>query len=92
MRRVWEFEDTGEAYDAVMCDEKIKTGDILVIHDEGVVGIADTWPVAVTKARREFHKLSAFTAGKDPAEASAHILAAVGVARDLGLEVEDELS
>ena len=50
-----QFDTTGEAYDATQCFEEIKTGDILVIESERVVGIADTWPVAVTKERGHLH-------------------------------------
>jgi hypothetical protein len=42
------FPTSGEAYDACQRDETINDGDVLVITSEGVVGIADTWPVAVT--------------------------------------------
>lgn len=49
------FESTGEAYDACQCDDRIKNGDTLLIPSEGVVGIADTWPVAVTLAYGDLH-------------------------------------
>ena len=49
------FRTSGEAYAACQCDEAIKQGDLLVIASEGVVGIADTWPVAVTVTRGELH-------------------------------------
>jgi hypothetical protein len=50
-----EFESTGAAYDATQCDENIKTGDVLIIPSEGVIGIADTWPVAVTVEHGNLH-------------------------------------
>jgi hypothetical protein len=53
---VHQFESSGEAYDATQCDESIKNGDVLVIASEGVIGIADTWPVAVTIAKGELHE------------------------------------
>ena len=40
-----------------MSDDGIKTGDVLVVLDELVVGLADAWPVAVTVARGELHHL-----------------------------------
>jgi hypothetical protein len=52
---VHEFETTGEAYDATQCDDTIANGDVLLIVSEGVVGVADTWPVAVTFARGHLH-------------------------------------
>ncbi|RWM86479.1 MAG: hypothetical protein EOR84_30670 [Mesorhizobium sp.] len=52
------FDSTGEAYDATQCDENIKNGDVLVIEPEQVVGLADTWPVAVTKNAGHLHSLS----------------------------------
>lgn len=49
------FETTGEAYDACQCDDAIHNGDVLLIPSEGVVGIADTWPVAVTFEAGKLH-------------------------------------
>lgn len=51
------FSSTGAAYDACQCDAEIKDGDILVIPSEGVVGIADTWPFAITAKRGALHGL-----------------------------------
>lgn len=48
MIRIWAFDDTREAYDACQCREEIASGDLLLILSEGVVAVADTWPVAVT--------------------------------------------
>ncbi len=50
------FPSTGAAYDACQtgwyfrhtAEVEVKTGDVLVIESEKVVGICDTWPVAVT--------------------------------------------
>lgn len=49
------FESTGDAYDRCMTEEDIKTGDILIIESEKVVGLAWAWPIAVTKERGELH-------------------------------------
>lgn len=49
------FDSTGQAYNECQTNENIKTGDILHIPSEGVVGMADTWPVAVTKNSGELH-------------------------------------
>lgn len=50
-----EFESTGEAYDACQTDDNIKTGDTLVVAPERVVGLAWTWPVAVTREHGALH-------------------------------------
>lgn len=52
------FDSSGDAYDAVQCDEKIKNGDILIIANEKVIGVACTWPVAVTKECGVLHSIS----------------------------------
>ena len=54
---VHKFESTGAAYDACQTDEAVKNGDILVIESEGVVGVAYTWPFAVTWRTGELHKV-----------------------------------
>jgi hypothetical protein len=56
--RVIEFNSTGQAYDACQCDEDIINGDILIVRDENVVGVADTWPFAVTTQFGKFHTLA----------------------------------
>jgi hypothetical protein len=55
--RVHTFGSTESAYDACQCDEAITDGDVLHIPSEGVVGLADTWPVAITVEHRELHTL-----------------------------------
>lgn len=57
-RTVHFFDSTGEAYDATQCDEAVRDGDILVIESEGVIGIAHTWPVAVTQAYGRLHQIT----------------------------------
>ncbi len=52
------FMDTKQAYDETQWNEAIRNGDILVIKDEQVIGIADTWPVAVTKAFGSLHAVA----------------------------------
>ncbi|TPL66590.1 hypothetical protein [Mesorhizobium sp. B2-4-1] len=51
------FDSTGDAYDCTQCMEDIENGDTLVIPDEKVVGLADTWPVAVTAHAGNLHSL-----------------------------------
>ena len=55
---IHKFESTREAYDACQCDEDIKRGDLLVIESEGVVGVADTWPYAITEECGDLHQLA----------------------------------
>lgn len=60
------FSSTGEAYDACQCDEDVKNGDVLVIaENEGpIIGIAGTWPFAVTKFHGHLHTVSETEAGR----------------------------
>lgn len=55
MAKVHEFDSTGDAYDACQCYDEIKDGDLLLIKSERVVGIAGTWPVAVTAKNGKLH-------------------------------------
>ena len=52
------FDSTGDAGKACQCDGNVKKGDILLVPSEDVVGIADVWPIAITKNHGEFHSLS----------------------------------
>ncbi|MFF8283293.1 hypothetical protein ACF06W_11290 [Streptomyces albus] len=54
---VWTFYSTGEAYGAVQCRDEIRDGDVLVIEREQVVGIAHTWPFALTEKYGDLHTL-----------------------------------
>lgn len=56
-RRLHGFATTGNAYDACQCDETITKGDTLIVLSEGVVGIAWTWPIAVTANRGALHQI-----------------------------------
>lgn len=51
------FDSCEEAYDACQCREEIKQGDILLIPSENVVGIADTWPIAISGETDILHSL-----------------------------------
>ena len=53
--RVWTFANSGDAYDMTQCDDDLKTGDVLLIPSEKVVGITNTWPLAVTKEMGHLH-------------------------------------
>ena len=58
MLKVHEFDSSGQAYDRCQCDSSISDGDILLISSECVVGVAWTWPTAVTQVFGELHSLS----------------------------------
>lgn len=85
------FGCTGEAYDSCQCDESIKTGDILVIEGEGVVGLAWAWPIAVTEACGNFHTITQGSNASHVAEMMevdrARVDAAVAVALVMGLPI-----
>ncbi|MFB7919515.1 hypothetical protein [Streptomyces sp. NPDC056061] len=55
--KVWTFFSTGEAYGACQCRDDIRDGDVLVIEREKVIGIAETWPFALTEEFGELHTL-----------------------------------
>lgn len=92
---VHEFNSTREAYAACQCDENVKDGDVLVIRSERVVGVAETWPVAVTAEYGELHLTSPeSTVGCWAAGARKPILvaawkAAVAKAVELGFALGD---
>jgi hypothetical protein len=44
-RRIHGFASTGNAYDATQTDDRIASGDTLLILPEGVVGVAHCWPL-----------------------------------------------
>ena len=77
-RRLHALPTTGNAYDACQTDEGIATGDTLVVLAEGVVGIAWTWPLAVTASAGNLH-----SAKHDP-DATVDQLAT-----DFGMQTED---
>ena len=84
------FESTTEAYASVQCDESVRTGDLLVIASERVVGIATAWPVAVSKEHGVLHctaDIEAWKAAASPKNAEAEargMSAAIELARLLG--------
>jgi hypothetical protein len=90
MTKVHTFETTGEAYDACQCSDDIANGDTLLIPSEGVVGIADTWPVAVTFAFGKLHAPGeGYTVGAalEGREAAAGIHHAKVIAEQHGFEI-----
>jgi hypothetical protein len=84
------FTDTGDAYDACQTDDDIADSDILICTDEKVVGLADAWPVAVTKAHGNLHT---FRVGSDPTKIhpADKIKAAVAEAKKRGWAIDPQL-
>lgn len=94
MIQIREFSSTREAYAACQCDETIETGDTLLIPSEGVVGLADTWPVAVTTASGDLHVVAEGMTIRDPSlgyDLDA-IAQAEALAIDLGFELGQQLT
>ncbi len=97
VHRIHAFKTTGNAYDAVQTDEAIATGDTLLVLGEAVVGVALTWPFAVTAEAGHLHQvapkagdtLDAF-AGSLRVDPSA-ITHAVTLARQLGFAIDPAL-
>lgn len=95
------FPDSESAYDATQTGQwyddatdsavEVKNGDILVIPDEGVVGICTTWPVAVTKNSGKLHGMKPeFSTPEGIAEVTElpleKVQAAFRKAQELGFE------
>lgn len=83
------FDSTSDAYDATQCDETIRTGHTLVIESEQVIGLAWTWPVAVTQEPGELHAIpgDGATAIRDAGWTTEQIRAAVAVADEYAYPV-----
>lgn len=85
------FTSTCTAYDATQCDERVLTGHALLVPSEGVVGLAWTWPVAVTTVSGELHQM-----GENPAQviadagwSTAQIKHAVDLAVEQGFAITE---
>lgn len=52
---VHSFPSSGAAYNACQSNDSIHDGDIIHVPNEGVVGLAGTWPAAVTKQIGQLH-------------------------------------
>jgi hypothetical protein len=56
--RVFEFKSSPEAYDIALTMTLIRSGDVLCVPSERVVGVfVYAWPVAISKERGTFHYL-----------------------------------
>ena len=79
--KTFQFRSTGDAYDACQCGYGgIEDGDLLVIDSERVIGVAHTWPVALTVRHGELHK---FNPGIVPEQQMPEHAASFAAARDL---------
>jgi hypothetical protein len=85
---VHRFGSTGEAYDACQCDEGIRDGDVLVVEPEGVVGVADTWPFAVTRETGVLHGIRGRSVLQVRPDLERGRLDAIEVAVRMGLGVD----
>ena len=92
------FASTGNAYDATQCDEAIHTGDTLIVLPENVVGVAMTWPLAVTQTHGNLHAQSAPRGGETLADLarSLHVSPAdfehaAEIARRFGLPLDPQI-
>jgi hypothetical protein len=88
------FDSTGEAYDAVQCDDDIGNGDVLDVASEGVVGLAYTWPVAVTAEAGKLHRIGSKPGALEGVMGDAgwskeQVRAAVALAVERGHEVAE---
>ena len=52
------FGSTGDAYDQTQCNPALRAGDTLLIPSEQVVGLAWTWPIAVTVQAGNLHEMA----------------------------------
>lgn len=80
------FDSTEDAYDAAN-EGEVNQGDILVVADEGVVGLAWAYPVAVTEQHGEFHHVENGSHADIFADAKfnpATVQVAIKVATDYG--------
>ena len=93
--RIHAFASTGNAYDAVQTDETIAAGDTLLILDERVVGVAMTWPFAITAEPGKLHAVREPGAGETLGHIenaldvpSGSIARACRLARTLGFAID----
>ena len=91
---IWTFDSTGEAYDACQESDTIMRGDILLVAGERVIGIADTWPVAITKRSGKLHHAIEGECGSYLLENNLdpHLAEAILLAGTLGFSLLDEFA
>ena len=95
--RAFCFSSSGNAYDATQTDAAISRGAILLIASERIVGLADTWPIAVTQTHGALHQVARWRfAGLAEAASEfdlteSDFLDAARLARDLGYALDPTL-
>lgn len=92
--KIWTFQNSGEAYDTIQCDDEINKGDIVLIPSEKIVGIADACPIAITSENGEFHQaiegeLAGYLLEK---EIDHHLSEAITMAAQFGFDLLPELA
>ncbi|NIY68095.1 hypothetical protein [Streptomyces malaysiensis] len=85
--KVHTFGDTFQAYNATQCQEDIRDGDVLLVESEKVVGIAWTWPFALTESIGELHVMTADPRTHQDGMFAAGVALAEQVAREHGLRI-----
>jgi hypothetical protein len=96
-RRIHSFDSSGNAYDATQCDERIGTGDTLLILPEKVVAVAHTWPFAITAEAGRLHQLRVIagdtldTIARTFSLSERDLEAAIGLADALGFALDPSL-
>ena len=91
---IWTFDSTGEAYDACQSSDAILKGDILLVAGERVIGIADTWPIAITRASGKLHEAKEGECGSYLLENNLdpHLADAILLASQLRFSLLDEFA
>lgn len=90
MATMHKFDSSVEAYDSVQCDEAISTGDLIWIPNEGIVGVAYTWPFSVTKVRNALHHIGNNKDGQEIIrEFASSVAQACKFAQEQGYELND---
>jgi hypothetical protein len=82
------YDSTGDAYDACQCCEELKRGDLIIVLSEKVVGIVDTWPIAVTNESGNLHKVKVWVSFLNNPVWAAAIRDAKHIAVQLGFELD----
>ncbi|MGB3472100.1 MAG: hypothetical protein WBA51_14875 [Erythrobacter sp.] len=96
--RIHVFETSGNAYDGVQTDDRISTGDLLLVMEEGIVAVAMTWPFAVTAKAGQLHQVAPKRGDTlDAIAASVYVepaalRRALALAKQLGFEIDPTLS
>lgn len=99
--KLHKFSSTSEAYDCTQCgctfdadkEIEVKNGDLLVIEAEQVVGVADTWPFAVTVATGQLHipVVDGTLSDGVASRLGPHLLRAMGQALLRGWSVREQM-